>query len=251
MTRVKARIGPAAAILAGVVLWALVAARVGPLLLAGPLEVLQALVTERARLSEATVRTALAAVGGLGLATLLGLTLAIGAWWSRTLRAALLPYTVVLQVVPIVAIAPLLVVWLGYGTPVALATATLAAFYPVYSAATTGLAAPARELVDLFRLYGATRASELWLLRLPAAMPALFSGLRSAAGLAVIGAIVGEFVGSNGYPPTLGYLVVYAARSARPDLCFAAIVGAASLAFALHALLRQLESRAIGRWYGN
>jgi NitT/TauT family transport system permease protein len=250
MITIQARVGPALAILAGVVLWAVIAARVGPLLLAGPVEVAEALFTERTRLAEATMRTAVAAVGGLGLATALGLTLAIGAWWSRTLRAALLPYTVVLQVVPIVAIAPLLVVWLGYGTAVALATATLAAFYPVYSAATTGLAAPPRELVDLFRLYGATRVRELWLLRLPAALPALFSGLRSAAGLAVIGAIVGEFVGSNGYPPTLGYLVVYAARSARPDLCFAAIVGAAALALSLHVLVRQIEKRAIGRWYG-
>ncbi len=244
------RLGPALALFAGLALWALVAARVGPLLLAGPIEVLRALVTERARLGEATLRTATAAVGGLGLATALGVTFAVGAWWSRALRAALLPYTVVLQVIPIVAIAPLLVVWLGYGTAVALATATLAAFYPVYSAATTGLAAPPRELVDLFRLYGASRAGELWLLRLPAALPALFSGLRSAAGLAVIGAIVGEFVGSNGYPPTLGYLVVYSARSARPDLCFAAIVGAAALALALHWIVRRLEVRAIGRWYG-
>lgn len=245
-----ARIGPALAILAGVGLWALVADRAGPLLLAGPVDVGRALVIERARLFEATSRTAMAAVGGLGLATSFGLALAIAAWWSHTLRSALLPYTVVLQVIPIVAIAPLLVVWLGYGTSVALATATLAAFYPVYSAATTGLAAPPRELVDLFRLYGATRARELWLLRLPAALPALFSGLRSAAGLAVIGAIVGEFVGSNGFPPTLGYLVVYSARSARPDLCFAAIVGAAALALALHAGVGQLERRAIGRWYG-
>jgi len=247
---IRAAAGPTLAVLAGLAAWALVAHRAGPLLLAGPVEVLQALDSERARLFEATARTAVSAVGGLALATALGLLLAVGAWWSRALRAALLPYTVVLQVIPIVAIAPLLVVWLGYGTAVALATATLAAFYPVYSAATTGLAAPPRELVDLFHLYGATRLRELVLLRLPAALPALFSGLRSAAGLAVIGAIVGEFVGSNGFPPTLGYLVVYAARSARPDLCFAAIVGAAVLALSLHVVVRWAERRAIGRWYG-
>ncbi len=244
------RLGPALAVLGGLVLWAVVAERVGPLLLAGPVDVARALVAERARLGEATLRTAVSAIGGLGAAALLGVALAVGAWWSRALRAALLPYTVVLQVVPIVAIAPLLVVWLGYGTAVALTTAVIAAFYPVYSAATTGLAAPPRELVDLFALYGAGRPRELWLLRLPAALPALFSGLRSAAGLSVIGAIVGEFVGSNGYPPTLGYLVVFSARSARPDLCFAAIVCAAALALAQHGALRLLERRAIGRWYG-
>lgn len=241
---------PALAVATGLVLWGLLAERAGPLLLAGPADVARALLAEHERLAEATLRTALSAVGGLALAAALGVLLAVGAWWSRALRAALLPYTVVLQVVPIVAIAPLLVVWLGYGTAVALTTAVIAAFYPVYSAATTGLAAPARELVDLFALYGAGRGRELWLVRLPAALPALFSGLRSAAGLSVIGAIVGEFVGSNGFPPTLGYLVVFSARSARPDLCFAAIACAAALALAQHAVLRLLEARAIGRWYG-
>ena len=118
------------------------------------------------------------------------------------------------------------------------------------AATRTGLVAPGQELVDLLRLYGASRVRELWLLRLPAALPAAFAGLRTAAGLAVIGAIVGEFVGSNGSPPTLGWLVVYAARSARMDLCFAAIVVAAALALTLHGALRLVEERAIGRWYG-
>ncbi len=238
------------AVLAGLVLWAVLAAQVGPLLLAGPLDVVRAFGTDGARLAEATFRTALGAVGGLLVATALGLALAIGAWWSASLRAALLPYTVMLQVVPIIAIAPLLVVWLGYGLGVSLTTAVIAAFYPVYSGASTGLVAPARELVDLLQLYGASRLQQLWLLRLPAALPALFSGLRAAAGLSVIGAIVGEFVGSNGYPPTLGYLVVFSARSARLDLCFAAITASAALAVVLHLGLRWLERRAIGRWYG-
>lgn len=240
----------ALAVLAGLVLWALLAAQVGPLLLAGPLDVVRAFGSDGGRLAEASFRTALGAVGGLLAATFLGLTLAIGAWWSATLRAALLPYTVLLQVVPIIAIAPLLVVWLGYGLGVSLTTAVIAAFYPVYSGATTGLRAPGRELVDLLHLYGASRAQQLWLLRLPAALPALFSGLRAAAGLSVIGAIVGEFVGSNGYPPTLGYLVVFSARSARLDLCFAAITASAVLAVGMHLALRWLERRAIGRWYG-
>jgi NitT/TauT family transport system permease protein len=165
-------------------------------------------------------------------------------------RAALVPYTVLLQIVPIVAIAPMLVIWLGYGTRVAATTAAIAAFYPVYSAATTGLRAPSQELVDLLRLYGASRPQELWLLRLPAALPSLFAGLRTAAGLAVIGAIVGEFVGSNGAPPTLGWLVMFSARSARTDLCFAAIACAAAIALTLHGALRLAERRAIGRWYG-
>jgi ABC-type nitrate/sulfonate/bicarbonate transport system permease component len=238
------------AIAAGLGVWTLVAMKAGPLLLATPVEVLRAFGTERSQLAAATWATAKSAGAGLLLAAILGLILAIASWWSRALRAALLPYTVVLQVVPIVAIAPLLVIWLGYGSGVALCTSVIAAFYPVYSAASTGLSAPSRELVDLLALYGATRPRELWLLRLPASLPALFSGLRTAAGLSVIGAIVGEFVGSNGFPPTLGYVVVFSARSARPDLCFAAIACAAGLALSLHLILRFAERRSIGWWYG-
>jgi NitT/TauT family transport system permease protein len=184
------------------------------------------------------------------VAALLGLGLAVLAWWSRPMRLVLLPYTVLLQIVPIVAVAPLLVVWLGYGTPVAVCTAAIVAFYPVYSATATGLEAPSRDLVDLLRLYRAPRWRELTDLRLPAALPAISSGMRSAGGLAVIGAIIGEFVGSNGMPPTLGQLVVYSARSARMDLCFAAIGCAAALAMAVHAGLRMAEARLLGRWYG-
>jgi NitT/TauT family transport system permease protein len=239
------------AVLLGGALWQLAATRAGPILLAGPVEVARALATDHARLATATLQTGLSATGGLVLAAVLGVTLAVAAWWSRALRAAVLPYTVLMQVVPIVAIAPLLVVWLGYGRGVAFTTAVLAAFHPVYSAMGTGLVSPARELVDLFALLRAGRGQELRLLRLPAALPSLFGGLRSAAGLSVIGAVVGEFVASNGQPPTLGHLVLSSARSARPDLCFAAITCAAALAIVQGVVLRALERRAIGRWYGS
>lgn len=240
----------AGALLAGLLAWTVVAARAGPLLLPAPDAVLRALFVERARLSGATAQTGLAAGTGLLVASLAAVTAAVAAWANRALAQALLPYTTLLQVVPIVAIAPLLVVWLGYGPPVAMTTAAIAAFYPVYSAASTGLRAPTSDWVDLLRLYGASPLGTLWDLRLPAALPALFSGLRTAAGLSVIGAIVGEFVGSNGIPPALGQVVVASARSARMDVCFAAIVAAGLLALGLHAGLRLAEQRLIGRWYG-
>lgn len=234
----------------GTLAWWLVARHVGPLLLPTPDAVLRVAFTEHERLLEASGNTALAALGGLGAASVLALGAAIAAWWSAPLRLALTPYTVLVQVVPIAAIAPLLVVWLGYGLAVAASTAVIASFYPIYSAVSTGLVAPTQDLVDLFRLYGARRHQELWRLRLPAALPALFSGLRTAGGLAVIGAIVGEFVGSNGFPPTLGQIVVYSARSARLDLCFAAVGAAGLLALVSLTVIRFAERRAIGHWYG-
>lgn len=235
----------------GLTVWELLAWRAGPLLLAAPHDVAVTLWTERVRLVEATGQTALGALGGLLLATILGLSLAIASWASNSLRLALLPWTTFLQVVPIVAVAPLLVVWLGYGVGVAMATAIIAAFYPIYSAAATGLVSPSPDLVDLLRLYRAPRWRELTDLRLPAALPALFSGLRTAGGLAVIGSIIGEFVGSNGLPPTLGQMIVYAARSARTDLCFAAIACAGALALAVQLVLGTAERRLVGRWYGS
>lgn len=235
----------------GLAIWAAVAERVGPLLLASPLEVGKVFLGENGpRLAEATLHTLKSALLGLLVATSIGIGTAVLGWRSALARQAMAPYLSLIQVIPIVAIAPLLLVWLGYGSTVALVTAGIASFYPVYAATATGLLAPSVEQVDLLRLYGAGRAQELWYLRLPAALPALFSGLRTAAGLSVIGTIVGEFVASNGLPPTLGFLVISGARAARTDLSFAAVVCAGALAMAFSALLGLLERRLIGRWYG-
>lgn len=246
----RASVGGVAGLALGLAAWQLLAARVGPLLLPSPLSVLLALWTERALLVGATLQTAEGALAGLGVAVAAGVLVAVASWASGALRAALAPWAVLVQVVPIVAVAPLLIVWVGYGFPVAAITAAIASFYPVFSAASTGLVAPQAEWVELLRLYRASRWRELWDLRVPAALPAFFSGLRSAAGLAVIGGIVGEFVGSNGDPPTLGSLVVQAQRSAALDLGFAAIGMASGLALCLHGLVRLAERRLIGRWYG-
>jgi NitT/TauT family transport system permease protein len=249
VTRAEA-LGAAASAAGGLLGWAAVAHVAGPLLLPGPTAVAAAFAADAGMLTRAAGETGLAACGGLVMAAVAGVLTAAAAWWSRALRLALRPYVVLIQVVPIVAIAPMLLVWLGYGRGVSLTTAAIAAFFPVYSATTTGLVAPGADLVDLYRLYGATRARELFGLRVWAALPAFFSGLRTAGGLAVIGAIVGEFVGSNGSPPTLGYTVLFASRSAHGDRAFAAIFVAGALALSLGALIGAAERRLIGRWYG-
>lgn len=229
--------------------WALVASRTSPLLLPGPLAVLRAGWTAREALVEATLHTGLSAVAGLALATGLGVAGAVAFHLSRTLELALYPYALLLQTLPIVAIAPLLVVWLDYGSPVAVASAALVAFFPVLTAGHLGLRAASAEQVELFRLHGATAWQELVLLRLPASLPTWFAGLRSAGGLAVIGAVVGEFVGSNGVPRSLGYQVIYAARTAEPALSFAAIGCASALSLGLFVVVRLGERRFIGRWH--
>jgi len=243
------RLGP---ILGGglfLLLWAMAASRAPAVLLPSPLEVLDSAWKSRSDLALAGWTTGKAALSGLAIATTLGLAGGILFLRSRWLEAAFYPYALLVQTTPIVAIAPLLVVWLGYGLPVAVATATIAAFFPVLTAADVGLRATEPEQLELLRLYGAGFTGTLWKLRLPAALPYLFAGLRTAAGLSVIGAIVGEFVGSNGLPPSLGYLVLRAARTAETGLSVAAVLTASGLSLAMHAAVRLVERRVIGRWH--
>ena len=139
-------------------------------------------------------------VTGLALiaSVILGVALAGAMATSRWARAAILPWATVLQVTPIVAIAPLIIVWLDNPFASLVVCATIVAFFPVFSNTAAGLAAAPAEYLDLFRLHRATRWQTLWLLRLPAAIPAFLSGLRISGGLALVGAVVAEFVAGSG-----------------------------------------------------
>lgn len=245
------RLLPALGLLGVLGLWAALAARLPTVLLPSPLEVLAAGWEARATLAAATAQTGLCALSGLALAAALGVGGGVLFLRSRWLEAVFYPYALLVQTLPIVAVAPLLVVWLGYGAPVAVAAAAIAAFFPVLTAAHVGLRATAPEQIELLQLYGATWTQTLWKLRFPAALPFLLAGFRTAGGLAVVGAIVGEFVGSNGSPPSLGYLVLRAARTAETGLSFAAIGAAASLSVGLFAAVRGLERRLLLPWHGS
>ena len=134
----------------------------------------------------------------LFVAALLGVVLAVAIASSRLLAAAIQPWAVVLQVTPIVAIAPLIIVWVGDPFASLVVCATIVAFFPVFANTAAGLASAPAELADLFRLYGASRFATLWLLRLPAALPYFLAGLRISGGLALVGAVVAEFVAGSG-----------------------------------------------------
>lgn len=240
---------PAFALLLFFVVWGAIAARTPAVLLPSPLEVAEAAWKEREALLQATLTTGRAALLGLALATFFGLLGGVIFTRSRLLEAAFYPYALLIQTTPIVAIAPLLVVWLGYGLPVAIATAAIASFFPVLTAADVGLRSTEPEQLELLELYGAGFWQTLWKLRFPAALPYLFAGLRTAGGLSVIGGIVGEFVGSNGLPPSLGYLVLRAARTAETELSLAAVLSASALSLAVYGAVRLGERWVIGRWH--
>jgi NitT/TauT family transport system permease protein len=159
------------------------------------------------------------------VAAALGVALAIAIASNRLLAAAIQPWAIVLQVTPIVAIAPLIIVWVGNPFASLVVCATIVAFFPVFANTAAGLESAPSELADLFRLYGATRTTTLRLLRLPAALPYFLAGLRISGGLALVGAVVAEFVaGSGGFASGLAYRILEAGYRLQVPRMFAALV---------------------------
>lgn len=198
---------------------------VSPYLVAAPSQVAISLVRDRGELWPAFLATSLCAIAGFVLSACLGVFAAVGLFSFQWARFAFYPYAVVLQTVPIVAIAPLLVIWFGFGAPTVIASASLACLFPIIMSTLNGLGATGPELKDLFRLYRSTKKDLLFKLLLPMALPEILTGLRIASGLAVIGAIVGEFVGGGG----LGSVVDAARTQQRLDVVFAAVFLASTL----------------------
>lgn len=240
---------PALSALGALILWTALSSRLPPILLPSPAEVLAAGWKARETLANAGLSTGLSAVIGLAVASAGGALGGVLFLRSRWLEAAFYPYALLVQTMPIVAVAPLLVVWLGYGRPVAVAAAAIASFFPVLTAVNVGLRAAEPEQIELLELYGASWTQTLFKLRLPASLPYVFAGLRTAGGLSVIGAIVGEFIGSNGAPPSLGYLVLRAARTAETGLSVSAVLCATALSLILYGAVRAAERWVIGPWH--
>ncbi len=253
--RLAARIAPPllAAILVLLAWEGLVRALSVPLYLLPPPSVIAATVVDQGDvLLRGTRTTGLAALAGFALSALFGTFGAVVLSASRGLARALYPYTVVLQTVPIVAIAPLLVLWFGPGPRAVTVAAFIVSVFPVIANALTGLRSVDPALRDLFRLYGAGRWRTLATLSMPSALPHVFTGLRVAAGLAVIGAVVGEMVA--GYAedaPGLGILIMTAYKQLRTDLLFASVLGSTALGVALFGVVGLLGDRVLRRWHAS
>lgn len=180
---------------------------------------------ERVVLAGAFLRTGRAALLGLGCSLIVGTAVGILFSQFRWLRYAFFPYAIFLQTVPIVAIAPLLVIWFGHGTNGIVAVAFVLSLFPMISNVTAGMMTVPTRQHDLFTLYRATRWQRLWKLQFPHALPALATGLKTSSGLAVIGAIVGEFfVGYGKRGIGLGYLIRSQADSLQTAGLFSAVL---------------------------
>ncbi len=222
------------AILAGLVLaWQAVVLATGapPYILPGPAATAAAWVESRTLILDHAATTAAEILLGLLLGAALGTASALVMAYFRPARRWLLPVLVISQAIPVFALAPLLVLWLGYGLASKVAMATLIIYFPVTAAFTDGLRRTDPGWLDLARTMDASRWTILWHVRIPAAMPALASGLRVAAAVAPIGAVVGEWVGSSA---GLGYLMLHANARMQVDLLFAALLTLAVMAVALY-----------------
>jgi NitT/TauT family transport system permease protein len=171
---------------------------------------------------------------------------------SSLVRRAFYPYTVFFQTVPIVAIAPLMMIWCGPGLVAVSLCAFIVSVFPVIANTLAGLLSTDPALEDLFRLYGASPWARLWKLRLPSALPSIFTGLRIAAGLAVIGTVVGEFlVGLFGPEEGLGVRIVSAKKIGHTDEVFAAVLIASLLGLAMFAAINLAAKLLLGRWHAS
>jgi len=185
------------------------------------------------------------------LAVVVGVALAILFSQSRMVENALYPYAVVLQVTPVVAITPLILIWVGYDR-IELALiliAFLVAFFPILSNTVLGLKSADHNLIDLFRLYGAKRRQILWRLQLPGALPYLLGAMKIAGGLALIGAVVAEFVAGSGTSTGLAWRIIEAGNRLEIAKMFACLGLLAALGIAIFAALSALEYALLHKWH--
>ena len=186
--------------------------------------------------------TTIETVLGFVLSIAVGIPIALAIVWSRIVEQTVYPVLVLSQAVPKVALAPLLLVWVGFGMDMKVVVAVLIAFFPIVISAVVGLRSVPAEMIDLGRSMGLGAAKMFFKIRLPYALPSLFGGLKVAITLAVVGAVVGEFVGAD---RGLGYLILLASGQLQMDIMFAAIVVLVVIGVALFAMVQQAERWAL------
>lgn len=244
-------------VLIGVVLvalwqWMVVAMELPPYLVPSPYLMMQTLVTDWGPLGNALLVTLKITVLSFLLATVAGVLISFLFVQSKRIETALFPYAVLLQVTPIVAVAPLIIIWVK--NPVAAMTvcAALVALFPIISNTTLGLRSIDPDLQSYFKLNRATRWQQLVRLRIPSALPYFFGGLRISSGLALIGAVVAEFVaGTGGSGAGLAYQILQAGFQLNIPRMFAALLLISLTGVALFVLMAWLTKVALGSWHAS
>lgn len=244
MRRVRRALPPVLLLLALLGIWELYVdlGGVDPLILPAPHAVAGALFTDRSLLWSSFLVTGREVLFGILLAVVEALALAIAIHFSRTLRAAAYPLLISSQAIPVVTLAPLLALWLGFGIAPKLVVVALVSFFPIAITTLAGLAAVDPDLIKLMRTFDASRLRIFRHVELPAALPGVFTGAKIAVAVSVIGAVFAEWNGSNS---GLGYLVLQSEAQVLSTREMAAVVVLALFASALYGLLTLAERAAV------
>ncbi len=242
---------PVAVLAAGLALWELVVRinDIPPYVLPAPSAVFVTLVQDWPVLSQSLLTTLLTTLEGFVAAAIGGIALALLFNQSKWLEYSLFPYAVILQVTPVIAIAPLLLIYLPQHTAVVVC-AWIVGFFPVLSNTTLGLNSVDRNLAGLFRLYGASPLQTLRFLKLPAALPYILGGLRIAGGLSLIGAVVAEIAaGSAGAGSGLAYRIAESGYRLNIPRMFAALLLLSAAGIVIYGLLALTSHLVLRRWH--
>jgi NitT/TauT family transport system permease protein len=242
---------PIVVLAAGIAAWDLVVRinNIPPYVLPGPGAVFTTLIADWPILAQSLLTTLWTTLEGFVAAAIGGIALALLFNQSKWLEYSLLPYAIILQVTPVIAIAPLLLIYLPQQTAV-IVCAWIVAFFPVLSNTTLGLNSVDRNLAGLFQLYGASRGQTLRYLKLPAALPYILGGLRIAGGLSLIGAVVAEIAaGSAGAGSGLAYRIAESSYRLNIPRMFAALLLLSAAGIVIYMLLALASHLALRRWH--
>ncbi len=238
----------------GILIWELLvwAFQLPKALLPTPRQVLAAAVEEREAILRGTAMTGIAATVGLLAAIAVGSIISVAFSQSRKVRLAFFPYVVFLQTVPIVAIAPLLIIWSGYQFRTVVIVTVIVCLFPIVNNVTAGLLSVSQDLSDLFTLYGGGKAKRLIRLQIPTSIPYLVLGAKISSGLAVIGAIVAEFfVGNGSSYDGLGTLMTGWQARIKTDALIAALAASTLLGLMLFGAVQLASATVLRRWTQN
>ena len=249
--KIKKILPPILVLIIFLIVWSIAASLYGmPFLLPNPLEVLQAFVSDFELIIGGLWITFQEALYGYLLAISIGITSAAIMSQSKILERSFYPYAILLQTLPAVAVAPLIVLWFGFDMLSVVIISLIISLFPIINNTLLGLKSTSTNLVELFQMHNSSRFVNFFKLRLPAAIPHIIAGLRISAGLSVIGAIVGEFIiGSGSMGGGLGVMVIYAQGDLETALVMALILTATLLGFVFFMSVTTLGHQLLKHWH--
>ncbi|AOM84040.1 ABC transporter permease [Salisediminibacterium beveridgei] len=219
-------------------------------ILPAPTDIYAATVANYENLLAAVWRTITSAVMGFALSVIFGIAGAIALASSKWVEKAFYPYVVLLQTIPIIAVAPIIVIWFGAGTNAIVIIAFLIGFFPMLSNTLVGLNSTDKNLMDLFKLYHASKFQTMWRLRLPAALPYIVAGLKISCTLATIGVIAGEYIaGIGGGRGGLGYAITVASSNIQTAYLFSLGLAASVLGITFFLLINYISKLLLRSWH--